>query len=119
MITFYFKHTVTKNVKDSVRVKTENRSLYGFYSDPNFDDFWTNGDLFKKVRDAWNKNKDENSDVWIILLRPGERPWKLIDSFYNSDRLYFGKINPEYQKDDQSKIILWYLDSALHDQPDG
>ena len=103
MITFYWKPTFTKNVKDSVRVKTENRSFYGFYTSPNLDDFWTNGNLFKKVRDAWNENKDENSNVRVFLLRPAEQPWKLIDSF----------------EDDQSKIILWYLDAALYDQPDG
>ena len=62
----------------------------------NNEDIRHSGGLDSKVTD--------NSDVRIILLRPGERPWKLIDSFYNSDRLYFGKINPEYQKDDQSKI---------------
>jgi hypothetical protein len=103
MITFYWKPTFTKNVKDSVRVKTENRSFYGFYTSPNLDDFWTNGNLFKKVRDAWNENKDENSNARVFLLRPGEEPWKLIDSF----------------EDDQSKIILWYLDAVLYDQPDG
>ena len=51
MITFYWKPTFTKNVKDSVRVKPENRSFYGFYTSPNLDDFWTNGNLFKKVRE--------------------------------------------------------------------
>lgn len=101
MITFYFKNTFTKNVKDTIRVK--NRSFYGFYSDPNFDDFWTNGGLFKKVRDAWNENKGENLNARVFLLRPGERPWKLIDSL----------------KDDQSKIILWYLDIALYHDKNG
>ena len=112
MITFYFKNTHTKNVQDIIRVKTKNRSLYGFYSNPNFDDFWTNGNLFKKVKDAWNKNKDENSDVRIILLRPGERPWELIDSF---DLQEWDIRNWDHHE----KIILWYLDSALFDQPDG